>query len=355
MTTALRTDDSGNTGAISFKGVDLITLATPGATLTGVPKAPTATPGANTTQIATTEFVYEAVASVVASNPTPSNAVPQADAAAGSPGVAILYSRSDHVHPQFTSPSNSPPLVASGAGNSGTSANFSRADHVHPTQPGASPSDANPAAPGAAAPGTSALYSRGDHVHPAQTVPTASNATPQPLGTATPGISPDFSRADHVHVQSILPSSTLPLVDAASAAVGTGTTYARNDHVHPKFTTAATTLPLVPSAAGAIGTSNDYARADHQHPAGAQSLSTNGYATLPGGLIMQWGTNVFTPAGSAISFPIAFPNAVYGVTLGILDSSNPPTAVAAVNPPTLLGFTGHCSASYNVCWTAIGR
>jgi hypothetical protein len=39
------------------------------------------------------------------------------------------------------------------------------------------------------------------------------------------------------------------------------------------------------------------------------SLTTNGYQNLPGGLLIQWGT--FT--GTAVTFPIAFPNAVFSV------------------------------------------
>ena len=39
------------------------------------------------------------------------------------------------------------------------------------------------------------------------------------------------------------------------------------------------------------------------------SLATNGYQQLPGGMIMQWGqTNVLTTDSTTISFPIPFPN-----------------------------------------------
>ena len=46
-----------------------------------------------------------------------------------------------------------------------------------------------------------------------------------------------------------------------------------------------------------------------------QSLTTNGYQKLPGGLIIQWGY-VAAMDGTAKSFPIAFPNACLNVTLG---------------------------------------
>lgn len=49
-----------------------------------------------------------------------------------------------------------------------------------------------------------------------------------------------------------------------------------------------------------------------------QSLSSNGYQKLAGGLILQWGS-VSVPGGggtSTISFPIAFPNACFSIQPG---------------------------------------
>lgn len=48
-----------------------------------------------------------------------------------------------------------------------------------------------------------------------------------------------------------------------------------------------------------------------------QSLTTNGYQKLPGGLVMQWGTETGYTTGSAtgsVTFPIAFPTACLNVT-----------------------------------------
>jgi hypothetical protein len=73
-------------------------LASP--TFTGTPAAPTATAGTSTTQLATTAFVGSAI--TAANVPGPSNAAPAMDSAAA-PGVAITYSRGDHVHPSDTS------------------------------------------------------------------------------------------------------------------------------------------------------------------------------------------------------------------------------------------------------------
>ncbi len=47
------------------------------------------------------------------------------------------------------------------------------------------------------------------------------------------------------------------------------------------------------------------------------SLAASGYVKLPGGLIMQWGTNTFTAGDGqmqSFSFPISFPNACLNVT-----------------------------------------
>lgn len=48
-----------------------------------------------------------------------------------------------------------------------------------------------------------------------------------------------------------------------------------------------------------------------------QSLGTNGYQKLPGGLIIQWGTT--TETTTTVSFPTAFPNACLFVSLNLKD------------------------------------
>jgi len=71
-------------------------LASPA--LTGTPTAPTASAGTNTTQIATTAFVKNAVDNAV---PSGSNVAPSMDGTA-SAGVSNNFSRGDHVHPSDT-------------------------------------------------------------------------------------------------------------------------------------------------------------------------------------------------------------------------------------------------------------
>jgi len=99
MSIALRTDQSGNSGAISFKEVDNITTSVSGPELKGTPKAPTAASGTSSTQIATTAFVSAALAAQVTNMPQPSTSTPQADSGSGSSGSSLFYARGDHVHP----------------------------------------------------------------------------------------------------------------------------------------------------------------------------------------------------------------------------------------------------------------
>jgi len=219
MTTAFRTEEDNQSGAISFKNTDNIKLTNTGPELLGTPLAPTAAANTNTKQVATTAFVTTAIATAVSSGgPQPSNATPLMDAA-GTPGNSTQYARGDHVHPKFTS---------------------------------------------------------------------ASNSTP--------------------------PASTV---------------------------------------SGAPGVSTDFARADHAHPNGPNSISSSGYVTLPGGLMMQWGFGTFSPSGSAIIFPTAFPSACYSVMA--TPGSTSGTETCAVTGLGTSGFTGRSTNGVGCFWMALGR
>jgi len=219
MTTELKTDSSGNFGAIAFKGTDNIKLVTTGPELQGTPKAPTAAAGNNTTQVATTAFVAAAVAGITANNPTP--------------------------------------------------------------------------------------------------------------------------------------STITPIADAPAATIGTSAMYARGDHVHPQFALAGTNTPSQVAASGSAGSATAYSRSDHVHPAGAQSLNQNGYITLPGGLIMQWGFATFTPSGISVSFSVPFPNSCFNV----IATANSSSVVdnCTVDFQTTTGFIGRSTNSVGCFWQALGR
>jgi hypothetical protein len=219
MSTALRTESNGLSGAISFNNIDNVKLTSSGPELLGVPLAPTAAANTNTTQVATTAFVGTAVGNALASGGAqPSNATPLMDAV-GTPGNSVQYARGDHVHPQFTTPGNSIP--ASGTAN------------------------------------------------------------------------------------------------------------------------------------GAAGTSTSFSRADHAHPTGPNSVSSSGYVTLPGGLMMQWGFGTFSPSGSAIIFPTSFPSACYSVMATPASTSG--TETCAVSGQNQSGFTGRSTNGVGCFWMALGR
>lgn len=87
-----------------------------------------------------------------------------------------------------------------------------------------------------------------------------------------------------------------------------------------------------------------------------QSLSSNGYQKIPGGLILQWGNATGTGSGT-ITFPIAFTTACY--FCGVLDlcAIGGTPAYVGTNPTTS-NFTWQQSPTANIDafnWFAIGR
>lgn len=91
-----------------------------------------------------------------------------------------------------------------------------------------------------------------------------------------------------------------------------------------------------------------------------QSLGTNGYQKLPGGLILQWGYNAGNAAGFTVSFPTAFPNAVVNVTgqcALIYSGAFSLLAITAINTSNFSGFmnsTGSVHVADAFFWTALG-
>lgn len=95
----------------------------------------------------------------------------------------------------------------------------------------------------------------------------------------------------------------------------------------------------------------------------ANSLSTNGYQKLPGGLILQWGrVNTTATGGTAsnvdVTFPIAFASAFY--TASAIMSTNDPSQrflgfdIATTNT-TKIRFTYQSATTNTVFWSAIGK
>ena len=85
----------------------------------------------------------------------------------------------------------------------------------------------------------------------------------------------------------------------------------------------------------------------------SSSLVGIGYQRLPSGLIIQWGASIFSTGGSAVSYPMTFPRAVFSVLLGNPDSVS---VVPATYANSTSGFTGVISAggSASIFWAALG-
>ena len=92
----------------------------------------------------------------------------------------------------------------------------------------------------------------------------------------------------------------------------------------------------------------------------AKSLAADGYQKLPSGLIIQWGIMTTNASGDAtVTFPIAFPNAVYQA-VGTFNNSSRVSATVTIGSLTtstmyvgaMLGSSGVAAA---VSWVAIGR
>lgn len=102
------------------------------------------------------------------------------------------------------------------------------------------------------------------------------------------------------------------------------------------------------------------ARLDGAFKGANQSLVTNGYQRLPGGLILQWGTsaNVSANSGLAVTLPIAFPNNFFNLSVTRRDTAAGSTAYAFYgNINSLSQFTMYngTAGTLNGHWFAIGN
>src|ERR1700729_2313552 len=110
-------------------------------------------------------------------------------------------------------------------------------------------------------------------------------------------------------------------------------TYVAVDHVgfntagsgqHNQITFHANNVPAVPTAPPVLFTNNDafslpqlfYYSGDAAHSSSQYVASPNGSTFLLGGIIIKWGMGALTGLpGPSVTFPVAFPNNCYSVTI----------------------------------------
>lgn len=85
---------------------------------------------------------------------------------------------------------------------------------------------------------------------------------------------------------------------------------------------------------------------------GADNPVGNGYYTLPGGVIIQWGTGSSSSGGSSNNFPITFPNACYVVTFTPQGGTPRSFSTGVPNRST---FTAFSSSGAPIYFIAIGN
>lgn len=155
---------------------------------------------------------------------------------------------------------------------------------------------------GSAAVGTSGKMAREDHVHPTDTT-RAPLASPAFTGTPT---APTPAAGDN--------TTKLATTAFVKAAVDSGMAAAATVDV-------AGIVELATNAEVSAGVDASRAVTPAALKAlfsGNQSLASNGYLKLPGGLILQWGYYTrMTASGQrvTVTFPVAFPNAALSVQM----------------------------------------
>ena len=200
------------------------------AVLTGAPTTSTPIPGDNSSRIANTLFVNQAL--IAAGGAVPSANSPLMNGVANA-GVGVQVSRDDHVHPSDTS--RAPSSAATAAGTSFTPAGTVAASDVQAAIAELDTEKASLASP---------IFT-GDPRAP--TRPTSDNDT-------------SLATTSFVHAllaqqpPSTSVSDAVPLMDGVAAA-GTGVAASRDDHVHPTDTSRAPTAG--PSFSGTMTHSGD--------------------------------------------------------------------------------------------------
>ena len=83
----------------------------------------------------------------------------------------------------------------------------------------------------------------------------------------------------------------------------------------------------------------------------------NGYTSLPGGILLQWGSIASAGTSGIITFPIAFPNNAFTVTTSYNRASTTSAHTVYTTSLSTANFTyaGDSSTITNLYWIAIGN
>ncbi|MGH8759132.1 MAG: gp53-like domain-containing protein [Burkholderiales bacterium] len=87
----------------------------------------------------------------------------------------------------------------------------------------------------------------------------------------------------------------------------------------------------------------------------AKSHSANGYQKFPNNLIHAWGTVGVVPGGTGFTFPIAFPNNVFGFYPSVVDAPTVSQFIAFQNLTLTGASLATNSATKTAYWFAIGN
>lgn len=348
--TAAKTVSSTQLATAAFvKAVvdDYATKASPA--LTGTPTAPTASTGTNTTQLATTAFVQAAVAALIDASPGALDTLNELAAALGDdPNFAAtmttaLAAKAPLASPALTGVPTAPTAVKTANTTQLATTEFVKAvvaDYATKASPTLT---GTPTAPTAAAGNNTTQVATTAFVQAAVTA--LINASPAALDTLkelADALGNDANFATTM-TNALAGKQPLDATLTALAALATGS------NKLPYFTGSDTASQTDLTGVGRdiIGKGNiadvltyltlktaaqrDVGVGATQIPdmsSFTSSLAANGWQKLPGGLIIQWGLSVSTPASAnyATNFPIAFPNVCLQATATFADSISPARA-----------------------------
>lgn len=110
-----------------------------------------------------------------------------------------------------------------------------------------------------------------------------------------------------------------------------------------------TESPIVPTP------TTDYQVATKEYVDGTSTVSASGYKIFPDGLIMQWASATSSSSGTQATYPIAFPNGVFSISLGDRGTSSGDVNAVSADPTESNSYvTLYSSVTSTVYYIALG-